>query len=522
MADIELRLRKACENINITYVDCDVVLNKAKMRKKSHKFSWNSLFNLKVGIGTLAVATACVGIIAIPSLLGNRDSMMPSSNQGENSAQSDKDVSRNFEPIIKNETISESFDVDTLKTGTLEVLRKKANTRSFTKTDETQEFASFVNKVNTYGGALFENINADNTEKKNTAYSPASVFYALSMLSEVCEGDDKQAVLDILGVSKEDLQNYLPSLYRACNKTYINENGKMTGKERIDNSMWFDEKFSFDGSTLDRLSSVYFSNLFSGDFFIDNENMSNQISKYVKKSTEGALNPSYQMDLNTTFAIINSLYFTDMWNFNNLPLTFAESKEFKQYDNSTVTTNYYYTDFVNAKINETEKYKSMFAKTYDGFQIDFIVPKEGVSVDDLFKDNVMNAYKSSTYTKMDENYSYYSRVEFPEFKASFDGNILDNIYECYDLEPITNFGNFATKKVTGDNEFRLSSIRHTTMIDMNKDELVGAEASTNNLPDREYSASSIKEETFVVDGSFIYTIKDPTGIILFEGVIYNL
>lgn len=485
MKDVDELLKKANESIEVDYIDPEITLKKAESIEK--KPFWTK--PKKIGIGVLALASITAGI-AIP-------------------------LSMNNNGVVPNY---------------ITVLRARADAGEFKYSEQTQEFDSFVNKINTYASPLFESLNKDlNTEKKNAAYSPASIFYALSMLSKITQNDDKAKLLSVLGVSENDLNAYLPSLFRACNRTYAIEK-KTIGKERIDNSIWLDDKYDFNPDTLDDLADVFYSNCYSGDFDKDNAKMNTALSDYVNKSTEGLLRPNYKFDRTTAFVLLNTLFFEDVWNREGLPLSKAGTRKFTQFGDVEVDADYYRSYYSTGKIHETDKYRSMYARTYNGFSIDFMVPKTGVSVDELFQNEVLREHEENTYVyeeRVEEDGNptsvrYLANIEFPEFEAGFDKDILDCFQNTYGIISISDFGDFVKAKDHVADGFYISSIIHTTKVEVKKDTIKGAAATA--IGGNEATSMPVKEirETLVVDHSFVYSIKDPQGIKLFEGIVYKV
>ena len=406
---------------------------------------------------------------------------------------------------------------------TMPKLRSKAQAPKFDSSDMSNEFSEFIGKANDFALPLIENINKGLESKTNSAYSPASLFYAIGMLSEVTSNEDKQNLLNILDVNKDELNRNIKTLYMACNSEFGNK--KVIGKERIDNSIWLDDRYAFNEQILDDLANVFYADSFSCNFETNNEKSNQAISDYVKDCTDGFLEPNYNFDQFTSFVLLNTLYFEDVWNDRGIDLNKDQMRNFKNYDNSVSNLQFYKTYYAPGKIIETETYKSMFCKTYNGFKIDFIVPKDGVNVDDLFTEEVLRNHETleqiTSEGEGENRINYLSNILTPEFNASFDDDILENFYSTYKINDVDNFSDFATKK-EGNSELTVKSIVHTTKVEFKKDKVKGAASTAivNGNP----GAPSSREvfNSLIVDRPFIYTIKDPQGINLFQGVVYEV
>ena len=402
-------------------------------------------------------------------------------------------------------------------------LRSKADAGTFSYSDNENNFQDFVSKVNDFALPWIENVNANFQSKENVAYSPASLFYATAMLSKVTANEDQTNLLEILGVNENEINQYFGPLYRACNREYGNK--KITGKEKIDNSVWLDEKFQFKEETLDDLANVFYADVFSCDFYTNNEKSNQAIGDYVKKCTDGLLKPEYKFDIDTAFVLLNTLYFEDVWNNEGIDLQKDEERNFKNYDNSQTKLQFYKTYYESGKIIETEKYKSAYARTLNGFMIDFIVPKDGVDVEELFTEDVLRDYNSKerVYSEMvcEENTYYYTNLSTPEYEASFDDDILTNFYDAYKINGIDDFTNFVSES-NGIDDFRLESIIHTTKVEFKKDKVRGAAATAVGGDCADVPPQREVYETLIVDRPFIYSIRDPQNINLFKGIVYKL
>lgn len=401
-------------------------------------------------------------------------------------------------------------------------LRAKAEAPKFTSSDMSYDFTQFVGKANDFALPLIENINKDLKTKDNSAYSPASLFYAIGMLSKVTANEDKQNLLKILKVSEDELNQCIGTLYSACNSEFGDR--RITGKERIDNSIWLDDRFTFDNQILDDLANVFYADSFSCNFETNNEKSNQAISDYVKDCTDGFLEPKYNFDQSTSFVLLNTLYFEDVWNNEGIDLDKDQMRDFKNYDNSVSNLQFYKTYYAPGKVIETETYRSMYCRTYNDFKISFIVPKDGVNVEDLFTEDVLRANESLEYVKSEidneRRICYRSNILTPEFDTSFDDDILSNFYSAFKIEKIDDFSDFVTKQ--GENvDLEVGSIVHTTKVEFKKDKVKGAAATAIGTAE----SAMPEEEVFdslIVDRPFIYTIKDPQGINLFQGVVYKL
>ena len=500
MIDIETRLSNASKNINVTFVDPEVVLAKAKLKKPTRKFDLSKFLSISL---KTCFSLALALLVLVPIITIVKDFSGPMSD-----SKSDP-IEPNGGSIQEDESKyipTESYNDD--------LIRRRARISDFKYEDTGSNFDSFVDKMNTVPFNLFADVNSYNTAKTNVAYSPVSLYNALSILSRTLEDTDKENVLNYLGVTQEELETYLPDVIKACNKTYLKDE-KITGKEILDNSIWLDVNHYYDQFALKDLSEDYYTNSFWGDFASEQSKTNKKMSDYVKDITEGRVEPNFNFAKDSSYVIMSNMFFTDTWGTEESPFEKLGNYEFKQQNGSRKQVSFLGKGHNPGKPIETEKYKSMAIETSSGFKVDFLVPKDGYTVDDLFTTEILNVHKTLEYTLRDENGEYFTDVRFPEFSGAFQGNLLNPILNTIGTKKLSNFGTFATNKETGENDFKISSIYHTTRMSVTYED-EGKSSDENNNFSFDYLNS------FNIDRSFIYIIEDPHGVTLFDGITYSI
>lgn len=506
MVDIELRLKQSCENIDISFIDPKIVLEKAKLRKQKRKFDISKLLKISfISVGAVAAAS----VVIVPLLSG----IIPMGGRGAENA---SDTNNKVDPSFYND--DQVFEP--LRSYEPNLMKKKANIDAYNPTDINADISNLSSNVNTFSSSLFSEVNQSNVNKANVSYSPVSLFNAVAMLSKTVQGESKGKLLNYLGVSEETLENNLASLIKGCNAQYIH-NDKITGKEILDNCIWLDNNHFYNQDTLKNLADDYYTNSFWGDFENETSSTNKLIEDYVFDLTEGKFRPTFDFGKSTSFVLMNNVFFGDDWDEFGNSLDFAGNRNFTGYGNSKNTIPFYASLNNKGKVIEKEKYSSMFATSEHGYTVDFMVPKDGVQVDELFTSEILNEHVNDEYVT---DGSCHTDVIFPDFKASFQGNLLSPVLKAANITgAINDFGDFALNKNTGENTFSVTSIMQNTRINISHSSTAGETDSSNSSESSETRGekSTFANETFVVDRSFVYTIKNPKGIILFQGIIYK-
>lgn len=511
MVDIESRLHNASENIKISFVDPEIVLNKAKVRKQSSAAVKKNSSFFKFSFAAVGLTAAVViSAVFLPNILRSK--------LGGDPGMSDNASDSGIEYEQEQQSPSHESGSPSKEGYMANLKRMCAPIGKFSSQDETEELNNLINNINTFSASVFSNINNTNSKKVNTAFSPVSLYSTLSIISQITDENKKEEVYGILKTNETELKASFLSLMKLCNRTFVSDN-KELGREFINNSIWLDNNHFYDEVALNNLAYNYYTSSFWGDFANDNKAMNTNMSKYVYDVTDGYLNPSLNLPTTTSLAMMSNLYFKDEWNEFGSSLKNQGVREFNKI-NGTVKNVAFYSSFdTPGKIMETEKYKSMFIKSANGFTLDFLVPKDGFTADDLYQPEILLEHETKEYETEENGLTVYSRVLFPEFNASYQGNILKPIEDTFSVDNLGSFNDFATNSETGESDMKVTSIVHTTKVSITSDGLSGGYYAGDEYKGPSHGS---KTEEFIVDRPFVYIIKDSQGVTLLNGVIYNV
>lgn len=363
-------------------------------------------------------------------------------------------------------------------------------------------------------------------KNKNFAVSPASVFMALALAAEASNGETREQILSALGVSHDVLRENISLLYRALNMEHKMEatTGKKTvGRLQLSNSIWVDSSVTAKQACLNTLAEKYFCYSYSADFVNKNANANQAVREFVKKQTHDLIDKDFKLSKETVFALINTLYLKDIWDSDREELSFTTEKyRFANADGSKKALKLLKGDYYVGRAQETEKFSYFYVLTQHGYEIKFIVPKDGVEVDEIFtEENVTSVMLDSTYDGVDKvnKIRYYTKCLFPEFKASYDDDIKSVLLERFGVENLFSAQNADFSCLT-DSPVYCGKVQHTTALTVNKNGIEGAAVTLMDLagaagPD-EYQEVY---ETFVVDRAFGFVVSSREDITLFSGVV---
>ena len=121
-------------------------------------------------------------------------------------------------------------------------------------------------------------------------------------------------------------------------------------------------------------------------------------------------------------------------------------------------------------------------------------------------------YKETDY---DNRINYFSRIVFPEF----------TIHSNYDFSSILQeenvFDEISFPSLTSD-AVNISSVMHECVIDVNKNGITGGAYNMIPVFTRPETEYTKVENTLVIDRSFGFVISDPSGTIVFTGIVNNI
>lgn len=389
-----------------------------------------------------------------------------------------------------------------------------------------------------YDGALTEsvrNLCATLTEKlvspdANTAISPVSIYFALAMMAECASGETRTEILNVLGVDYETLSTNMQSLCSIMNAYYTyrstSKNEGINSRLITANSVWLDESIDYKTDCLETLADTYNSSSYRADFKNDISGANELLRSYVKKQTQGLIDRYFDLDAQTVFALVNTLYMKEVWNSTGSDSTMTSEKfEFTKADGTSVLKHFLQRGYSVGVPHYGNGFSSYYTTTCHGYKIYFILPDEDVSaISVMTKDNVVEALTAS-YNGIDEEnkIKYLTRCRFPEFHASYDGNVRSALASL-GMNKAFSLGSADFSTLTDTPTF-CKEIRHVTDLTVNKKGIEGAAVTV--MSGVSSSGPGTNKYTFVYDDfdvgrAFGYVITDRYDIPIFSGIINSI
>lgn len=353
-------------------------------------------------------------------------------------------------------------------------------------------------------------------DENNTCISPLSIYSALSMLTGITNGETQNEILNYLNISYNDLVSGYSNLYKASN-LYNSETEEYV--ELLNNSIWLQDGMEFKMDGIKKASSDFYTDIYSLDFA--DPKSSKYISDYIKEKTFDLIDEEMKFNEETKLALINTLYVKDNWlqfgddlSITNEKIRFVNSDNTFKDDNFLIKSS-------NGKKYSNQYMDSFKATTYNGYEIKFIVPKDGYKINDIFNEtNIREALNANYFDYDQEQYKYITTAKFPMFSAESNMKLNEFLNNSGIRKVFTDSAEF--NNITN-YPLYCSNVQHISKIEVDRKGLKGA-AMTRVDMDAASSAPGDRQiirEDFIVNKAFGYIVLNSRGV-LFTGIINKL
>lgn len=348
-----------------------------------------------------------------------------------------------------------------------------------------------------------------NSDGENLVCSPLNIYMALAMLAETSDGNSRQQILDLLGVN--NIGSLRKQTFSLWNSIY-RDDGAVTSI--LASSLWLNEDIPFVQQTMDRLADTYYASSYQGT--MGSPEFNGALQNWLNEQTGGLLEDaakSVELDPNTVLALATTLYYRAKWadefnRNNNIEDTFhgtagpVTTEFMRQSDQAT----YYWGDQFSAYSEGLEESGSML----------FILPDEGVSVDDLLTDPQVMSFLLSRY---DWENSKYLIVNFsmPKFDVSSQVDLTDGLKSLGVTDVFDAGKSDFTPMTTAMEGISVGKATHAARVRVDEE---GVEATAFTVMLYAGSAAPPEDEVdFVLDRPFLFAITGEMGQLLFVGVV---
>ena len=394
---------------------------------------------------------------------------------------------------------------------------------------EQEGYKEFIEKIDAFAAKLTYEVYADSNKQSNICISPVSVYMALALATECSNGETREEILNAVGVTYDEVKNFTKLLYAFSNREYYYtdkmHNKNILAFEELANSIWASKNITLKEEGVNNLANDYNCDLFKVNF--KNGEGEKLINDYIKEKTHGIIDSDVELSPDTLITLINTFYLKEVWNDDGDELKFTDNEyNFKNADGSVANTKLLQGYYFNGKAYEGEGYTSFYTRTEHNFDIKFIVPSDGHTLEEVFTaDNIYNVNNLGDYGYIDEEnkFRHHTRVFFPKYKASFDGDLAKILKNDFGINDLFRFEKCNFSNVT-DETIACGGVIHKCSIEVTEKGIEGAAVTIIDMygsggPDEKYKDVY---HDYIVDRAFGFVITDIYGSVIFSGVVNSV
>lgn len=349
----------------------------------------------------------------------------------------------------------------------------------------------------------------------NVIYSPVGLYFVLSMIASISDGETLEEITTSMGLEIDSIEENTIKLIN-----FLRKNDNDT-KFNIENAIFYDESDGdiYNESAFDSLIPLYDISYERAGFKYGEVN--SKIVDFVKEVTDGFLEPKsgdYDFLRQQNIAFLNVLYYKGVW---RIPFNKKDTKDEKFYlkDGSEKTVK-----MMNMQLNNSykvnENYTSSFLSYKDGNRLVMVLPKDGVSVDDILSSNELLKEAMSLDFDIPSKINY----KIPKFDYTYGIDLTDSV-KALGMNKMFDFHNgedhdFIKLMNSANDFFTMSGFKQSSRIQLDE-EGVKVASQTIGFGCGGMAAAPLEEFDFFLTKPFIYAITTSDGIPLFVGKVGN-
>ncbi len=349
---------------------------------------------------------------------------------------------------------------------------------------------------------------------ENRVCSPLNIYLALSMLSEMTDGESRAQLLSLLGAaSLEDVRANAKALWNAN----YQDDGTVTSL--LANSVWMSDTLEYVQKTMDTLAQDYRADSFRGEMGSGayNEALQSWVNEHTgNRLTEQASGLSF--DPETVLALVSTIYYRARWKYEfnenrTEPGTFHAPSGDGTIDfmHQTADGHYYW----------GERFSAVPKGLQNSGEMWLILPDEGVSPDKLLESGEAvdfllqsDSWENSQYAEIELSVPKFDVVRDTDLISSLSALGVTDVFDgaSADFSPMLPHGLLEEVRPY------VSAVRHAARVTVDEE---GCEAAAyTEIAMTGAGAPPVGEKIeFTLDRPFLFAITGDDGSLLFVGVV---
>lgn len=349
-------------------------------------------------------------------------------------------------------------------------------------------------------------------EGENKVYSPLNVYMALAMLAEITDGSSRRQILDLLG------QDSIESLRTQANDLWCANYRDDGLVERVlASSVWLDEDIEYVQETMDTLAETYYASSYRGE--MGSADYNKTLQDWLNEQTGGLLEEQagqIEMNADTVLALATTIYLQVQWSEKFSKAKTAEDVFHTETEEVTV-------DFMNKRYGEGYSYYwgngfSAVCQNLDAGRMWFILPDEGISVDDLLDgEEVMDFILAGS--DWEQNRRVILNLSVPKFDVKSQIDLRDGLKELGITDVFDEKVSDFTPMTTQMDKIYVSQAEHDARVAIDEE---GVTATAFTIMVVEATSAPIppdEEIDFILNRPFLFVITGDDDLPLFVGVV---
>ncbi len=357
------------------------------------------------------------------------------------------------------------------------------------------------------------------TEKKNTVWSPLSLYLTLGMLSEVTDGSTREQLLGVIGTdSAEETRRVMRDVWTA---NYQDDGAAVS---RIASSLWLRSGISYKQETIDRLTQIHQAASFAGPF--GDPAYDAAFRTWLSEQTGGLLDEQASQesfDPESAAVLANALYLSakwqeEYWKEENRQGVFhgVSGDQTVTYMNQSMAKEYYW----------GSRFAAIGDQLLESGRMWFFLPDEGVDVTELLSDP--EVYSILTFTGRDEKGEYceYENCKHvivdssvPKFDVAERADLTEQL-RSLGITAAFEPGRADFSPLTEETPVWLSQVLQAARVKIDEE---GVEAAAYTVAAMAGAAMPPNERVeFRLDRPFLFAVTGPSGQVLFMGTVCDM
>lgn len=347
--------------------------------------------------------------------------------------------------------------------------------------------------------------------QENRAYSPVSLYMALSMLAECTSGESRSQILSLM--SAPDIETLRTQAGQVWNANYCDDGAI---KSVLANSVWLSDSLETNSGTLSTLAKSYYASAHSGEF--GSEEMTQAIRGWLNKQTGGMLNDAVSdvaPDASTLMALYSTVWFKGRWD-----------NEFNKQLNDTRTfhapSGDVQAEFMNQSFDRSyywgEDFGAVKQPFVSGCDMWLILPDEDKSVSDVLDSGNYLSLLTDGYD-YENSRTMKVNLALPKFDVTSTIDLMEGLTELGITDVFSENADFSE---LCSSELYVNSARQSARVTIDEEGCTAAAFTEMLLCGSACPPANIQEIDFVLDRPFLFVITGLDGQPLFVGTVFNV